>query len=43
VIVTPHIASTPGRQDRARHTASLIRMHRQGEPLPNLYDRAAGY
>ncbi len=43
VIVTPHIASTPGRRDRAMHAADLIRKQRQGEPLPNLYDRAAGY
>ncbi|MGN6580892.1 MAG: 2-hydroxyacid dehydrogenase [Bordetella sp.] len=43
VIVTPHIASTPSRRDRAVRAAELIDLHRRGEPLPNLYDRATGY
>lgn len=43
VIVTPHIASTPNRRDRAARAAELIGMHSRGEPLPNLYDRAKGY
>ncbi|WP_019937320.1 glyoxylate/hydroxypyruvate reductase A [Bordetella sp. FB-8] len=43
VIVTPHIASTPSRRDRAVRAAELVGMHHRGEPLPNLYDRARGY
>lgn len=43
VIVTPHIASTPDRRDRAVRAAELVGIHSRGEPLPDLYDREAGY
>jgi glyoxylate/hydroxypyruvate reductase A len=43
VIVTPHMASIPDRLDRAIHTAAVIRFAERGEPVPNLYDRGAGY
>lgn len=43
LIVTPHVASTPSRRDRARYVAALIAAHERGEALPNLYDAARGY
>ena len=43
LIVTPHVASTPSRRDRARYVAALIAAHERGESLPNLYDPGRGY
>lgn len=43
LIVTPHAASTPNRQERAHYVARCIAMHQCGEPLPNLYDPGRGY
>ena len=43
LIVTPHVASTPSRRDRARYVAALIAAHERGEALPNLYDPGRGY
>lgn len=43
LIVTPHVASTPSRRDRARYIAGLIAAHERGEALPNLFDPARGY
>ena len=43
LIVTPHVASTPSRRDRARYVSALIAAHERGETLPHLYDPARGY
>jgi glyoxylate/hydroxypyruvate reductase A len=43
LLVTPHLASLPPRSERASYVGSLIRMHRRGEALPNLYDHERGY
>lgn len=43
IIVTPHVASTPSRRDRARYVATCIAGLERGEPLPNLYDPERGY
>jgi len=43
IIVTPHVASLPSREARARFIADAIRRFEQGEVLPTLYDPALGY
>ena len=43
VVVTPHVASFPGRAARARFACDVIAAFEKGQPLPNLYDRARGY
>lgn len=43
IIITPHCAAIPDREERARHTAWLIEANERGEALPNIYDPARGY
>jgi len=43
VTVTPHVASLPGRPERARYVAAAIADFEAGRPLPNLYDPVRGY
>lgn len=43
VIVTPHIASTPSRQEKADFVASSIRRHRSGQTLSNVFEAGRGY
>nr|WP_202396853.1 glyoxylate/hydroxypyruvate reductase A [Pseudoroseomonas coralli] len=43
VTVTPHVASLPGRPERARYVAAAIADFEAGRPLPNLYDPERGY
>ncbi|AMG37917.1 2-hydroxyacid dehydrogenase [Achromobacter xylosoxidans] len=43
IIITPHCAAIPDRQERARHTAWLITANERGDPLPNIYDPTRGY
>jgi glyoxylate/hydroxypyruvate reductase A len=43
LLVTPHVASLPPRQERAAHVAGLIAAHERGEALPHRYDHARGY
>lgn len=43
VTVTPHVASTASRPQRARYFAGVIAAHEAGRPLPNLYDPDRGY
>ncbi|MDB5828164.1 MAG: glyoxylate/hydroxypyruvate reductase [Variovorax sp.] len=43
VLVTPHIASTPSQQARARQAAQNILAHREGRALAHLYDAVRGY
>ncbi len=43
LIVTPHVASTPSRRDRARYVVAAIAAHERGEALPNVYDPVRGY
>jgi glyoxylate/hydroxypyruvate reductase A len=43
IIVTPHAASTPSRQERARYVAGCIAGLERGEALPNLYSPERGY
>lgn len=43
VIVTPHIASTPTRGEKARFVARCIALLGEGKPLPNIFDPARGY
>lgn len=43
IIVTPHTASTPSRQERARYIGGCIAGLGRGEALPNLYLPERGY
>lgn len=43
VIVTPHCAATPSRDERARRVAHLIRQCEAGAVIPDLYDASKGY
>jgi glyoxylate/hydroxypyruvate reductase A len=43
IIVTPHAASTPSRQERARYIGGCIAGMERGEALPNLYLAERGY
>lgn len=43
IIVTPHIASTPSRQEKADFVAASIKKNKAGEPLPNVFEAERGY
>ncbi|PTX35873.1 D-isomer specific 2-hydroxyacid dehydrogenase-like protein, partial [Allosediminivita pacifica] len=43
VTVTPHIASTPTKRDKAFYVADAIRSFETGDSLPNVFDPAQGY
>lgn len=43
ILITPHVASTAGRQARGRFVIEAIRAFEAGETLPNQYDPARGY
>lgn len=43
IIVTPHVASTPSRLERAHYVAGCIARFERGETLPNLYVPERGY
>lgn len=43
ITVTPHIASTPSRQEKADFVAASIRRHKENRPLPNVFDAERGY
>ncbi|MBE3637635.1 2-hydroxyacid dehydrogenase [Mangrovicoccus algicola] len=43
VTVTPHIASTPGKREKAAYVADVLRRFAEGAPLPNVYDPEKGY
>jgi len=43
VTVTPHVASSASRLERARYIAGAIADFEAGRPLPNLYDPERGY
>lgn len=43
ILITPHVASTAGRQARSRFVIEAIRAFEAGAPLPNQYDPARGY
>ncbi|MBJ3785375.1 2-hydroxyacid dehydrogenase [Devosia sediminis] len=43
VTVTPHIASTPTRAEKAEFVARCIGLNEKGEAMPNIFDPARGY
>jgi glyoxylate/hydroxypyruvate reductase A len=43
VLITPHIAAHTDAAEGARHALSVIRAHRDGQPVPGLVDRSRGY
>lgn len=43
VIVTGHVASLISNKSKAHHAIAVIKADRQGQPLPMLYNREAGY
>lgn len=43
LLITPHVASTPGRRARGRYVIEAIRAFEAGATLPNRYDPARGY
>lgn len=43
ITLTPHIASTPTRAEKAQFVARCIALQEAGEPLPNIFDPSRGY
>ncbi|MHA6689085.1 2-hydroxyacid dehydrogenase [Devosia sp. A449] len=43
ITLTPHIASTPTRAEKAQFVARCIGLHEAGEALPNIFDPRRGY
>lgn len=43
ITITPHVASTASRPERARYIAAAIAAFEAGHPLPNVYDPTRGY
>ncbi len=43
ITITPHIASTPTRAEKAEFVARCIGSNEKGEAMPNIFDPARGY
>lgn len=43
ITITPHIASTPTRAEKAEFVARCIGLNQSGQPMPNIYDPRRGY